>query len=110
MMYLLGQRMGLAIDGVAIMDADSPLFAVIELFDDGGTGLAHHLVLGTGAARAANRTDELAALQQRNPAARGDNAVERNSVVSLLQLNVVLEHPRFTAKAGCRTRLVLRHR
>src|SRR5579863_5860619 len=81
----------------------------ILLLDGGGSSLANHLVLRTGATGAADCADELSAFHERDPAARGDDAIQRERVVSLLQLNVVLEHPRFAAKARGRACFMLRH-
>src|ERR1700726_1630181 len=48
--------------------------------DRGGAGLAHHLVLGSGAARAADRADDPVVLDQRNAAARSDDVVESEKI------------------------------
>src|SRR5271168_1709849 len=72
----------------------------LKLLDSGCAGLAHHLVLRTRTTRAADCTDQLSAFDQRDPAARGNHAVERESVVVLLQLYAILESSRFAPKAG----------
>src|SRR6266850_2645840 len=46
-----------------------------------GAGAADHFVLRAGAARAADRADHLAAVHERNAAARGDHVVECHEVV-----------------------------
>src|SRR5262252_8607603 len=50
------------------------------LVDERRTGGADHLVLRAGAAGAADGADDLAVLDQRNAAARGDHVIEGHDV------------------------------
>src|SRR5579859_3563554 len=80
-----------------------------DLLDGGGSRLACHFVLRPGAARAADGTDDFAAFDERNAAARGNHTVDRECVVILFQLNGFLEGLRFAPKAGRRSRFMFRH-
>src|SRR6202011_5763801 len=75
--------------------------------DRGGAGHAAHLVLRAGAARAADRADDLAVLDQRNSAARADHVVQRHEVVEPGLLYALLEHLGRPAILRRRARLVL---
>src|SRR6202011_5094765 len=61
------------------------------LVDQARTGRADHFVLRAGTAGTADGADDLAAVDQRNAAARGDDVIERQQVVEAELLHRILE-------------------
>src|SRR6266702_5909938 len=80
-----------------------------SLLDGRGARLANDLVLRAGPARAAYGADQLSALQERNPAAGTNYAVERDEVV-VAALYPGFERLGLPAERCRRARLVLRDR
>src|ERR1700721_269415 len=76
------------------------------LLDGRRPSLARDFVLRTGSARAADRTDQLSLVQQRDSAARGNSTVEGEHVVILFQLNAVLHDASLAPEARGRSGLV----
>src|SRR6202011_5208972 len=75
--------------------------------DRGGAGLAHHLILRAGAARATDCADDPVVLDKRNAAARSDDVVESEKIGEPVLLHAFLEHLGRPAILGRDARLVL---
>ena len=72
------------------------------LLDRCCAGLANHFVLRACAARAADRPDDFSCFDEGDSAARGNHAIEREGVVILFQLDIVLKDPGLAPEAdGC---------
>src|SRR5580692_8697157 len=80
---------------------------LLRLIDRGRSGHAEHLVLRAGSAGTTDSADDLAVLDQRNAATRGDRIVERHDVIEAEFLHRVLEGACRTPVSRRRTRLVL---
>ena len=90
--------------------AADPVLTERTLLDDRSARLGYYLILGTGAAGAADGADHLAALHQRNATARGDHIVQRGEVLEVAELHAALKDLGLAAVLGCGTGLVLGNR